>query len=300
MAACAILATAAFAQDRTAAEQRVVILKDQLEKIQTEIGTMKMGAPFRIAVGPTVKGAPYSAEEITESTQLLSDGTRIHNEQSVQVYRDGEGRVRRETPDEISIFDPVAGVSYVLDPKTMTARKSTVSISQVLSPDGKGYHVSVMQTGHAAMLAETQELAAAKKATAEIQSQAASGPHDKPAIWTYSVAGPGASSGVMVRKMETRKGETTSLGKRLIEGVESEGTRTTSTIETGAIGNDRPIQIVGERWYSAELQLTMMTRHEDPRSGEEIFRLTNVRKGEPGAYLFQLPSGYQLQEVQHK
>ena len=66
-----------------------------------------------------VKGAPYSAEQITENTQTLGDGTRIHNENAVKVYRDGEGRVRRETPEMISIFDPVAGVGYTLDPKTL-------------------------------------------------------------------------------------------------------------------------------------------------------------------------------------
>src|ERR1700687_2470945 len=50
-------------------------------------------------MGSTVKGAPYSAVEVTESTQTLADGTRIHNESQTQVYRDNEGRLRRETPD---------------------------------------------------------------------------------------------------------------------------------------------------------------------------------------------------------
>ena len=87
-----------------------------------------------------------------------------------------------------------------------------------------------------------------------------------------------------------------SLGTQTMEGVNVEGSRTTSTIEAGAIGNDRPIQVVSERWYSPELQTAVMTRHNDPRVGEEIFRLTNVRRGEPGAYLFQVPAGYQTVE----
>ena len=79
-----------------------------------------------------------------------------------------------------------------------------------------------------------------------------------------------------------------------MEGVNAEGSRTTSTIEAGAVGNDRPIQVVSERWYSPDLQTAVMTRRNDPRTGEEIFRLTNIRRAEPGAYLFQVPAGYQM------
>ena len=59
--------------------------------------------------------------------------------------------------------------------------------------------------------------------------------------------------------------ETESLGKQNIGGVEAEGTKTTVTIPAGAIGNERPIEIVSERWYSPELQIVVMTRHIDPR-----------------------------------
>jgi hypothetical protein len=84
------------------------------------------------------------------------------------------------------------------------------------------------------------------------------------------------------------------LGKQTIEGVNAEGSRTTTTIEAGAIGNDRPIQIVSERWYSPELQTVLMTKTTDPRMGESAFSLTNVHRGEPGAYLFQVPAGYTI------
>lgn len=84
----------------------------------------KMGfAPIGV-MGKVVKGAPYSADEITESLQVLADGTRISHQSQVTVYRDGEGRVRRESPTGITIWDPVAGVTYSLDPKTMTGIKS--------------------------------------------------------------------------------------------------------------------------------------------------------------------------------
>ena len=95
--------------------------------------------------GKPVKGAPYAAEAVTESTQTLSDGNRIQHKSTASVYRDSEGRTRREqtlsaigpwaasgeAPQTIFIDDSVAGVHYILNPKERTARKIAV-------PSGKG------------------------------------------------------------------------------------------------------------------------------------------------------------------
>jgi hypothetical protein len=85
-----------------------------------------------------------------------------------------------------------------------------------------------------------------------------------------------------------------SLGKQMIEGVNAEGTRTSTTLEAGAIGNDRPIQISSESWYSTELQTLVKSVHNDPRTGEEVFRLINVSRAEPPSTLFQVPGEYQI------
>ena len=86
------------------------------------------------------------------------------------------------------------------------------------------------------------------------------------------------------------------LGKQMVEGVNAEGIREVSTIAAGDIGNDRPIQVSTESWYSADLQMNVMTKHSDPRTGDESFRLTNISRAEPAAYLFQAPTGYQINE----
>jgi hypothetical protein len=88
-----------------------------------------------------------------------------------------------------------------------------------------------------------------------------------------------------------------SLGKQLIEGIEAEGARTTITIPAGEIGNERPIEIISERWYSPELQTVVMTKHSDPRFGETVYRLTNISRSEPDASLFQVPSDYRIKAV---
>ena len=86
------------------------------------------------------------------------------------------------------------------------------------------------------------------------------------------------------------------LGKQIIEGVEAEGTRTTVTIPAGEIGNERPIEIVSERWYSPELQLVVMTRNSDPRTGETTYKLTNINRAEPAKSLFEVPSDFTIKE----
>ena len=111
-AAGALLVFGAAAQDA----EKAAKMKTELDGVMQ----MKMVGAVR---GMTVKGAPYSGEEVNETSQVLADGTRIHRENRTTVYRDSEGRTRRETPDNITITDPVANVTYFLDPKTMTGQK---------------------------------------------------------------------------------------------------------------------------------------------------------------------------------
>src|SRR5215207_9055026 len=88
--------------------------------------------------GKVVKGAPYSAEAVTETIQTLGDGNRIINRITSMLYRDSEGRTRREQSlkglgifgageepfQTIFINDPVGGVTYSLDSRSHTAHKS--------------------------------------------------------------------------------------------------------------------------------------------------------------------------------
>jgi hypothetical protein len=85
-----------------------------------------------------------------------------------------------------------------------------------------------------------------------------------------------------------------SLGKQMIEGVDAEGTRINHTIPAGAMGNERPIEVLHERWYSRELQMDVMTKWIDPSIGESTQRLINLIRSEPDALLFQLPSDYTI------
>jgi len=86
------------------------------------------------------------------------------------------------------------------------------------------------------------------------------------------------------------------LGSQTIEGVSAQGSRTTHVIPAGEMGNERPIEIVHERWYSPELQAVVMSRHADPRMGETTYRLTNIQRGEPDKALFAVPDDFKVEE----
>jgi hypothetical protein len=97
-------------------------------------------------------------------------------------------------------------------------------------------------------------------------------------------------------KRAAPEAKTESLGKQTIEGVEAEGTRTTVTIPAGQIGNERALEIVSERWYSAALQEVVLSKYRDPRFGEHTYRLKNISRTEPAHSLFEPPADYTVSE----
>ncbi|MCL4762509.1 MAG: hypothetical protein KJ018_12170 [Burkholderiales bacterium] len=88
------------------------------------------------------------------------------------------------------------------------------------------------------------------------------------------------------------KGETKRLGTREFGGVPAEGTMATHTIAAGAIGNEKPIVVTGERWFSPDLHVVEFARTVDPLAGEATYRLENVRREEPPPELFRVPADY--------
>ena len=401
---------------------RVQVMSGHPEMFEMQIAPGAPGAPgesFSFSFmssemhfdSKVVKGAPYSAEAVTESVQMLADGNRITHASKASIYRDAEGRMRRDqtlnhigpwaTSDEpaqtIFINDPVAGANYTLNPRTRTAfktsygffygadrsgapddhrivlmpgakeavvlagpREGDASRAQVFMRSGNGA-VVVSQDAPKTINAGANGLAGkaikrvpptyppiAKAAGAQgpvsvqivvgesgaVESAKATSGHpllqqaavDAARQWQFS---PTKLSGNAVKvsgmisfvftlpKEEDASGETTfmrtpapgsapagervkpvreSLGKQMIEGVEAEGTRTTTTFPAGMMGNERPINIVSERWYSPELQTVVMSKHSDPRFGETTYRLTNINRSEPARTLFEVPSDYTVKD----
>lgn len=269
--------------------------------------------------GKVVKGAPYSAQAVTESVQTLADGNRIVRRTNASVYRDSEGRTRREqtmnavgaysasgdATQRIFINDPVGQVNYILDAKNHTARKvdmTDFSYVRKKMPEGAAANSEQHQKEMAEMKAHVAQIDAARaqegakpdhqRAMAELKAH-------MQADTAVVAGGPGAVSfeRTFTTKLDAKNSKKESLGKQTIEGVEAEGTRYITTIAAGEIGNEQPISIVSESWYSAELQTVVMSKHGDPRVGENTYRLTNINRTEPAHSLFELPADYTVKET---
>ncbi|MGB6746171.1 MAG: lysozyme inhibitor LprI family protein [Terracidiphilus sp.] len=85
-----------------------------------------------------------------------------------------------------------------------------------------------------------------------------------------------------------------SLGTKTIDGLEVQGTRETLTFNPGAFGNDKPVVVTKEIWYSPQLQFNLAVTRDDPRNGTQKFEVTDLKLGDPGPEWFALPDGYRM------
>ena len=312
-----------FAQQKPAPDQSVIITRERV--LQGPDDPQGPPPPDNFVFiasemnfdGKLVKGAPYSAQAVTETTQILSDGNRIVNKSTAAVYRDSEGRTRREhtltalgpfatggePPQTISINDPVAGVNYALDPRSKVAHKMAPMQFKfkIVGPPGEGERVPGPPETAAPGAPPPPERGEIRIGPAPVPPPGAGIERVEvhPDVFMRHAPAPEAGGeGMVVQWQGGRKkdAKTESLGKQVIEGVEAEGTRTTFTIPAGEIGNERAIEMVSERWYSPELQVVVMTRHSDPRMGETTYRLTNINRSEQPKSLFEVPADYTIQE----
>jgi hypothetical protein len=85
---------------------------------------------------------------------------------------------------------------------------------------------------------------------------------------------------------------TENLKPQMINGVMAQGTRVTTTIPRGQIGNDRDLAVITERWVSNDLQMLVKSLNSDPRFGDTTYELTRIVQAPQDGYLFQIPPDY--------
>jgi hypothetical protein len=230
-----------------------------------------------------VKGAPFCAVITTEHTQPFADGNRIHTTDSSTLCRDSEGRTRREAglnllgaaPQKsatklITIVDPVAGVRYMLDSETKTARKMTLPPPRN-APGEKGLRLGTSVKEDRVMV---------YREGGEPGGDVVFGN-----VFVNTEEGPGGPAPA-----------TENLGDQMFDGIHATGTRVSTTIPAGKMGNEQPIVVTSERWYSPELKATIMTKHNDPWAGELKTQFTSVNTSEPDTALFVVPPDYKVVE----
>jgi hypothetical protein len=253
------------------------------EKMQVEQAqlSLRRGVPEMqdagVMFGEVVKGAPFTAQRTEESTQTLGDGTHINHKSSISYARDSAGRVRREDDEWITIYDPVANVSYRLNKKNHTGNKV-----ELLRGEAKIKLDEINQERADQLKVQSEKALAEDKARQEnavvISDQGADG-----RVYSFR-----------------KDGNEEALGSQVVNGVMADGMRTTYTIPAGDFGNDRPITSTTESWYSPDLHLTVMYKHSDPREGDVVTQYTGIKRVEPDPSLFQMPAGYTLNQNQER
>ncbi|MEO5895400.1 MAG: hypothetical protein ABIS06_06835 [Vicinamibacterales bacterium] len=257
---------------------------------QAVAGKMMAGA---VAAKTTV-GRPYSAETVTELVQALADGNRIATRNVSRVYRDGEGRTRREminasgAVQAVSISDPIARTSFTLEPETKTAYSAAgmVTLSPTLAAGGGG------RGRGGAIAVEGQSLGVVRERSGEPAAVTVTRRSDGSQVPIAATAGGGRGGFMRTASPDNLNVHREELAQQVIEGVAATGTRTTTTIPAGTIGNAQEIRVISEQWFSPDLQVLVMTRHSDPRSGENTYKLTNIVGAEPDPSLFVVPPDY--------
>ena len=234
-----------------------------------------------------VTGAPYSAEAVTEVVQRLSDGNRIVRESKAQLNRDSRGRTRREQSlamfgplvsgpasgeemRHVHITDPASHTTIMLDMQSRTAHKIPAPNFRMMDKIEAANGGQNVEAGHFEMAV----------------------PAPPPGVPTAGVRVFNARK--MIASGSGARPVVENLGQQFMEGLTVEGTKTTVTIAAGEIGNELPINIVSERWFSPELKLLVMSRQSDPRFGETTYRLTNIARSEPSPDLFDVPADFKV------
>ena len=211
-----------------------------------------------------IGGPQANTLSLTSTTiQRLADGTSITRTFTAKHARDSEGRSYSETHETLYIRadgQPVNLVHYsVSDPvaRTNISWDDRTKIANVTPmPDSK----KIQQ--------RTQPTQVPK---VELDKQ----PHTVRAPRQVSPA---------------------DLGLRTIAGIEAKGTRTTSIIPAGDVGNDQPLSIVTENWMSTQYRTALLSIINDPRMGKRTDEVTEFQPGEPDPQLFKIPEGYIVRE----
>lgn len=254
-----------------------------------------------------VLGAPYSADVVTTITQLLANGNRIDNEMSAKVARDSKGRSRQEhqalflgalvaerQAALVTIIDPVAGTYITLDQERRVAFRTRTRPPARATRSGDHMASATQATpipGRA-----TPPTAATIPSTQATPALPATGDFNVAGGQDVSRGDAIASRGFAGQAVPPGGDSVTKqLGEKEIEGIRVTGTLTTMTIPAERIGNQFPLEIVSERWFSPELQVVVMSRRSDPRFGDTVYRLINIDRSEPSQSLFEIPAGFRIE-----
>jgi len=247
------------------------------------------------AMRAPVTGEPYVAEKVTRSVWTLRDGTKITHGSSSKIARDAEGRVREgiENTNAGSIGGQL--INHAMESITIGDPVERTMTIWTLGPGRASGRIAIRM-----QLPSLPGVGSGKGQAGGLTAMLVAPPPPPPPGFAGRSVNLGSGNpqggGAMVRA-EKDEVQTEELGSDAISGVRVEGKRTTTTIAAGKIGNDRPLVITHEEWYSPDLKLVVKSVDEDPRTGERTMVLEGLTVGDPDPALFKVPEGYTVRDM---
>jgi hypothetical protein len=307
------------------AERRIVTRLGEAHDELRVLDGLPMGGAVLQMHGRVVKNAPYSALSVSERIQHLADGNQIVNKTTAMHYRDSAGRTRLEVRDDdgevrvVTIHDPVEGVRYVLRPKTRTATKvgHPREIARVAAEQARAAGEQARLAGEQArqrieqLRREGKLPEGGRFIVKEVERAGERGGEHKDVQIRIAQPMPGGPfagrefaaqigpviAGAFGDARWSAKAVSKDLGTRDFSGVKAQGRQRSYEIPAGEIGNRNPIAVSSETWTSPELKVVVYNKRSDPRSGEAVYRLEDLKRDEPAAALFTVPSDYTVRDV---
>ncbi len=221
--------------------------------------------------GLFVRNQPYSATFESETVRRAPDGTSNTSQTVTRVWRDANGRTRREqifyptgaipsatdAAQSVVIFDPAAGWGYALNQANRTAQRHRLPATLPLG---------TLFDNQVPLLVKILR-----------QENPAAGTPPQ----SFTLAAPLALP----------------LGIQTINGVAATGRRVTLRLPAGAVGNQAAVDAVYETWIAADLQMLVKAVVGNPASGTHTFQLKTISRANPAPGLFAVPSDYATSEM---
>jgi hypothetical protein len=241
-----------------------------------------------------IPNAPFTATVDILSHEKLPNGTENVRTTSAQIARDSSGRIYNERRQLVPvtfqgkpmllsahIFDPATRLSIFLNPQTRLARE------QILAPA-----VAARQMPAKPPIPNLWPSNPYTGNGDTFNSQGANFiPPSGPGAPVYAQSGPYAPP---QRPAAIAPIKEVDLGDQIIDGTTLHGTEKLRTIPAELSTTGHAITITDQYWYSPDLAVYLIIKHNDPRTGEQIVGVTHIDRHEPPSTQFAVPATYKL------
>lgn len=212
------------------------------------------------ALHEQVQPVPYTAQFTVTTERTLADGTKItHEDTEVQAVNSQGWRLTAITRQ------PLSSDQQPITHTTLFEANEGITLSWTV-PDARAIATSMSLRPMDTACGSSSATAQAGILHAPFQT-----PRTRPAV--------------------------EELGTETIQGVEAHGTRTTTTIPAGAMGNDQPMVRTAELWRAVDPglhRLIVRSIIDDPMQGYSDRELVSFEQGDPDESQFEIPQGYQV------